>query len=89
MSDGFKGRTAMGYERCKNLMKQLDWKLMVTLDFDKPVEFWVYHPKQPRSYKVRRDSGRRLLDECRWVKAMDDGRLIYCYNHDGADESLI
>ena len=88
MSDTFRGRT-VGYQRGKNLMKQLDWKLKVTTSRGRVDKVVIYHPKQPKAYTVRRDSRGRLLSECRVCKRVDDDTLIFCYDHDGSNEAMI
>lgn len=81
----------IGYENAKNLMKQLDWKLRVTMDGEELVKVEVYHPKRPTVYTVRKNSFKRLYKECRVVgSAPNDARTaILCYDHDGSNEELI
>lgn len=80
---------AIGYEQAKNLMYQLDWK-MVAKTSDSGVEhIELYHPKQKNRYTVRIDSGVKLLRKCRVVKRINSHTAILCYNHDGSNEDLI
>ena len=84
----------VGYEYARNLMRQLDWKLRVTitasatrgLNVD---HIEIYHPKQDHSYTVRRDSGKRLMQECYVCGHVDDRTAIMCYDHDGSNPELI
>ena len=54
----------IGFTKARNLMRQLDWKALVTMDGDKLTQVVLYHPKQPNRYKVRLDSAKKLLKEC-------------------------
>ncbi len=51
----------IGYEKARNLMRQLDWKMRVTsriVDYDIQVEsIELYHPLRESTYRVRKDSG--------------------------------
>lgn len=82
---------AIGYERAKNLMRQLDWKLRVTMDGENVEKVEIYHPKQNAIYTVRKDSYKRLYKECRVICAApnDPHTAILCYDHDGSNEQLI
>lgn len=80
---------AIGYERARNLMRQLDWKMRVTMLGESVEGIEVYHPRQPNAYKVRMDSGRKLITECRVCGRVDDCTAVLCYDHDGSNESLI
>lgn len=82
---------AIGYDRAKNLMKQLDWKMRVTMDGEDLQHVELYHPKNPTTYPVRRDSYKKLYPECRVIgTAGEDYRTaILCYDHVGSDEALI
>lgn len=78
----------IGYEKAKNLMKQLDWKMKVVTD-DEGVEICeLYHPLRPTRYKVRKDSAAKLLRKCRMIKR-DGNAAVLCFNHDGSNEALI
>lgn len=81
----------IGYEKAKNLMKQLDWKLRVTMNGEELVKAEVYHPKQTNTYTVRKESYKKLYQECRVIGPApgDDRTAILCYNHDGSNEALI
>ena len=81
---------AIGYEKTKNLMKQLDWKLRVTMEGEDLQRVELYHPKYPTVYLVRRDSYKRLYPECRVVGQGENSRIaILCYDHTGSNEDLI
>lgn len=84
---------AIGYEKARNLMRQLDWKMRVTsriVDYDVQIEsIELYHPLREGVYRVRKDMGLKLMGECRVCKA--DGKFvsILCYDHDGSNEDLV
>lgn len=80
---------AIGFEQARNLMRQLDWKMRVTMNGESVDGIELYHPKQPRTYKVRMDSGRKLITECRVCGRVNDRTAILCYDHDGSNERLI
>jgi len=83
-------RKTIGYERARGLMRQLDWKLRVTMKDNALQGVECYHPKQKTVYTVRRDSYKRLYPECRLIgRGRDDQEAILCYDHDGSNESLI
>lgn len=83
----------LGYEKAKNLMKQLDWKMLVktclTTHGEDVEEATLYHPRQLHVHVVRRDAARRLLRECRECGQAENGAAIFCYNHSGSNEKLI
>ena len=81
----------IGYEKAKNLMKQLDWKLRVTMDGENVEKVEVYHPKRITVYTVRKDSYKRLYGECRVICSdpNDPRTAILCYDHEGSNEELI
>ena len=81
---------AIGYERARNLMRQLDWKLRVTMEGETLLAVEAYHPKQPAVYSVRKDSYRKLYPECRVICKGDTPNIaILGYDHDGTDETLV
>lgn len=80
---------AIGFEQARNLMRQLDWKMRVTMNGESVDGIELYHPKQHRTYKVRMDSGRKLITECRVCGRVNDRTAILCYDHDGSNERLI
>ena len=79
---------AIGYGRARNLMRQLDWKMRVTIMVGSVTKIELY-PKRPATYTVRQDSGRKLMAECREIRRQDEFTTILCYDHAGSDESLI
>ena len=80
----------IGYEKAKNLMKQLDWKMRFTAHGEEVRAIEIYHPCRPTVYGVRRDTGQKLLKECRVIcRGENNDTAILCYNHDGSDENLI
>ena len=80
----------IGYEKARNLMKQLDWKLRVTMDGDEIVKAEVYHPNRSAVYTVRKDSYKKLYPECRVIgRGECDEVAILGYDHDGTNEELI
>lgn len=82
--------STIGYEKAKNLMKQLDWKARVTMSRKLVIQrAELYHPKQSHTYVLRRDSAKRLLPECRVCGRDNDETAILCYDHPGSNEDLI
>ncbi len=79
----------IGYERARNLMRQLDWKMEVTMHGDEVEHLELYHPLRPTRYVLRRDTGRKLISECRVCGSRDGQTAIMCFDHDGSNESLI
>ena len=80
----------IGYEKARNLMAQLDWKMRVEMDIGRTIlRIELYHPNRPDVYTVRIDSGKRLMTECRVCSRKDFQMEILCYDHDGSDETLI
>ncbi len=80
---------AIGYEKARNLMRQLDWKMVAKTSKQGVESMELYHPLRPNKYKVRSDSGAKLLRECRVVKRVDTTTAILCYNSDGSNEAMI
>lgn len=80
----------IGYEKAENLMKQLDWKMRYTAHGEDVEKIELYHPKRPTVYAVRKDSGKKLLKECRVIcRCENDETAILCYDHAGSNEDLI
>lgn len=80
----------IGYEKAKNLMKQLDWKLRVTMEGEELRRVEIYHPKQQNVYQVRKDSYKKLYPECRVIGQGENSSVaILGYDHDGTNEDLI
>ena len=80
----------IGYEKARNLMKQLDWKMRVTMDGEDLQHVELYHPKQSTIYPVRKDSYKKLYPECRIIGPGENCRVaILCYDHSGSNEALI
>lgn len=72
---------AIGYQKARNLMRQLDWKMRVTMLCDSVERIEVYHPKgNPEGHVVRIDSGRKLMAECRLIAQKDWRTVIYGYD---------
>ena len=71
----------IGYEKAKNLMKQLDWKARVTMSNYILQSAELYHPNQPLVYTIRRDSAKKLISECKVCGHVNDATAILCYNH--------
>ena len=81
---------AIGYLRARNLMKQLDWKLRVTMDGEELQRVEIYHPNHPTVYSVRRDSYKKIYPECRVIGCGEFAEVaILGYDHDGTNEKLI
>ena len=76
---------AIGYERARNMMQQLGWKMTVKTVYtergERVEEINLYHPKQRNVYLVRRDSGLRLMLECKACEQVDADTVVYCYGH--------
>lgn len=82
--------SVIGYEKAKGLMKQLDWKMRLVAHGENVEKIELYHPKRPTVYAVRKDSGKKLLKECRVICRGDsDDTAILCYDHAGSNENLI
>lgn len=85
--------TVIGYQKARNLMRQLDWKMLATvrqeIGYVSIERIILYHPKQPERYKVRIDSGIKLWHECREIKMLDHHTQLLCYDWNGSDEKLI
>ena len=79
----------IGYQTAKNLMVQLDWKLAATMEGETLIRIELYHPDQETVHVVRKDSGKRLIAECRVCGRKSDATAILCYDHDGSNENLI
>lgn len=80
----------IGYEKARNLMRQLDWKMRVTMDGELITRTEVYHPKaNPAGYVVRKDSGVKIMAECREIGRVDDSTAILGFDWDGTDDNLI
>ena len=79
----------IGYMKAKSLMVQLDGKMAVTMEGETLIRIKLYHPNQQDTYVVRKDSGKRLMAECRVCGRKTDTTAILCYDHDGANEDLI
>lgn len=80
----------IGYDRAKHLMQQLDWKLRVTMNVEEILQVVLYHPNQSEVYTVRKVSYKKLYPECRVIGQGENMKeAILCYDHAGADESLI
>ena len=71
---------AIGYEKARNLMRQLDWKMQVTTICDSVEKIVLFHPLQDREYTVRLDSGRKLMRECVMQHRIDSMTAILEYN---------
>ena len=79
----------IGYEKARNLMAQLDWKMLVTMIGESIEKIELYQPRQEERHTVRIDSGRKLMAECRVCGRHNDMTAILCYDHDGSDEILL
>ena len=76
---------AIGYEKARNLMRQLDWKMQVTTICDSVEKIVLFHPLQDREYTVRLDSGRKLMRECVMQHRIDSMTAILEYNRTEAE----
>lgn len=82
--------TVIGYTKARNLMRQLDWKMRVTMEGELITRTEVYHPKaNPAGYVVRKDSGVKIMAECRVIGRVDDSTAILGFDWDGTDDNLI
>ena len=55
---------AIGHKTAKELLTGAGWELRVAMTGEKIENIEVYHPVAKFCYKVRLDSGRRLMAEC-------------------------
>ena len=79
----------VGYQKAKNMMVQLDWKMAVYMEGEDIISITLYHPKQENRYVVRRESGKKLMKEC-WVCGhLDMNTAVLCYDHEGSNPDLI
>lgn len=76
---------AIGYEKARNLMRQLDWKMQVSTLGDSVEKIVLFHPAQDYEYTVRLDSGRKLLRECVMQHRIDSMTAILEYNRTEAE----
>ena len=75
----------IGYEKARNLMRQLDWKMQVSTLGDSVEKIVLLHPAQDYEYTVRLDSGRKLLRECVMQHRIDSMTAILEYNRTEAE----
>lgn len=71
---------AIGYEKARNLMRQLDWKMRVTTICNSVEGIVLFHPLQEKEYTVRMDSGRKLMRECALSQRLDSMTAVLEYN---------
>ena len=71
---------AIGYEKARNLMRQLDWKMRVTTICNSVEGIVLFHPRQEKEYTVRMDSGRKLMRECALSQRLYSMTAILEYN---------
>ena len=76
---------AIGYEKARNLMRQLDWKMQVTTICDSVEKIVLFHPAQDHEYMVRLDSGRKLMRECVMQHRIDSMTAVLEYNRTEAE----
>lgn len=71
---------AIGFEKARNLMRQLDWKMRVTISADDIEAMTLFHLLQDHEFTLRMESGKRLLSECVIVERLDNSTVILEYN---------
>lgn len=71
---------AIGYEKARNLMRQLDWKMRVSTLGDSVEKIVLFHPCQQQEHTVRIESGRKLIQECILSQRLDSMTVILEYN---------
>ncbi len=76
---------AIGYERARNLMRQLNWRMRVKTICDSVEKIVLFHPCQGKEYTVRMDSGRKLMRECVLSQRLDSMTAILEYNRSEAE----
>lgn len=76
---------AIGYEKARNLMRQLDWKMRVKTICNSVEEIVLFHPQQEKEYTVRMDSGRKLMRECVLSQRLDGMTAVLEYNRAEAE----
>lgn len=78
----------IGYDEAKNLMKQLDWKMALTMVEGLITEVEVYHPISKGRHKVRKDAAKKLCPELRVICSRDHFTAILGYDHDGTRDEV-
>lgn len=76
---------AIGYEKARNLMRQLDWKMRVSTLGDSVEKIVLFHHRQEKEYTVRMDSGRKLMRECVLSQRLDGMTAVLEYNRAEAE----
>lgn len=76
---------AIGYEKARNLMRQLDWKMRVKTICNSVEGIVLFHPRQEKEYTVRMDSGRKLMRECVLSQRLDSMTAVLEYNRAEAE----
>lgn len=70
----------IGYDKARNLMRQLDWKMRVSTLGNSVEKIVLFHPRQQQEYTVRIESGRKLMRECVMSQRMDSMTAVLEYN---------
>lgn len=73
-------KSTIGYERARNLMRQLNWKMQVSTLGGNVEKIVLLHPEQDHEYTVRLDSGKKLMRECVMQHRIDSTTAILEYN---------
>lgn len=71
---------AIGYEKARNLMRQLDWKMQVRTSDSGIEKMVLFHLEQDKEYTVRMESGRKLIRECVLSQRLDGSTAVLEYN---------
>lgn len=71
---------SIGYEKARNLMRQLDWKMRVSTSGDRVEKIVLFHPCQPNEYRVYMAGGRKLMRECVLSHRLDSKTAVLEYN---------
>lgn len=70
----------IGYEKARNLMRQLDWKMRVSTAGNNVDKIVLFHTSQRKEHTVILDSGRKLMRECILSMRLDSHTAILEYN---------
>lgn len=76
----------IGYEKARNLMRQLKWEAHVTMHGEELIRVELSHPMQPNIYNVRRDAAKKLLPECVVSHSLTNETAVMVYDFDKANK---
>ncbi len=72
----------LGYSKAKSMMKYQGWQLLVTVDRSttKLERAKLIHQSEQTQYRIRRDSAKRLMQECYVVCARGYDSAVMALN---------